>query len=526
MTRSRRGAAWVAVILGAMAMALLAGCGQSGSSSGNADVAVYAYITSPVISWDPSIESTDGIVTLNNIYETLIRYDPAKDDFTPVLATSYSHSADGLKWTFSLRQGVKFHDGTPFNSQAVKFSIDRTMKLGKGLAYIWDPVKRIMTPNDSTVVFVLKYPAPVDLIAASSSGSWIMSPTAVTANGKDWFSSGHEAGTGPYTLQSQTMGQEVVLAKFPDYWGGWEGKHFSKVVIQQITEAATKRQLIEKGDADITIDLPSEDLQALKANPELNVMVGPSFTNVQYLLNTQRPPLDNANVRQALSYAFPYEDVVRYAMGGNALQARGAVPKGLWGYSESLPQYTFDMEKAKALLQKAGHPKGGFKLELLYISGDEAMRRGAELYRAQLSKLGIEMTLRGMPFETMWEVAKSKDSSKRQDVFVLDWWPDVVSPQSYLTGMFVTQDPPFFNLSYYSNPQFDRLVDKAGRMSGVDRTKAAQLYVDAQKILLDDAPAVFAYDKKYVGVARTSFKGFVDNPAYNRVVFFYDCYRE
>lgn len=508
----------------------LTGCGGGTSTGKNqADtkprIAFYAFNSTPILDWDPSVEFSNGVIVLHNVYETLLRYDPLADKLTPVLATGYEKSDDGLTWTFHIRKGVKFHDGTELNAQAVQYSIQRTIDLGKGAAFIWDPVQAINVKDDYTVEFKLKYPAPLDLIAASAYGAFIMSPEAVKSHPNDWLSQGNEAGTGPYKLKSYRLGEEVVLEKFDGYWQGWDGVHFDNVVIKKITETATRRQLVEKGDADITIELPYEDVEALKKNPDVNVAVGPSFENLFMMFNTDKAPLDNKLVRQALSYAFPYDDVVKYSMGNFATQARGAIPYGLWGYGADLFQYRYDLAKAKALLSEAGYADGGFKLVLTYMSGDEAEKRAAELYKAELAKLNIELEIRGMPWEAEWEQAKSPDPHKRQDIFTFYWWPDVASPFTYLFNLFHTQQEILFNLAYWENEEFDKLVDKAAELSGVDRAKAEELFIQAQEILVKEAPALFVYDKQYVRLLRKSFKGYKDNPAYPHVVFFYDTYR-
>lgn len=310
----------------------LSGCGGSDTGEDTVGdqpkIAFYAFNSEPILDWDPSVEYSNGIVVLNNIYETLLRYEPLSEEVIPVLATEYSKSDDGLTWTFKIREGVKFHDGTDLNAEAVKISIDRTMELGQGAAFIWDPVEEIVVRDEYTVDFKLTYPAPLDLIASSGYAAFIMSPQAIEANPEDWFSQGNEAGTGPYMLQSFKMGDEVVMTKFDDYWKGWEGDHFDKVVIKKVPETASRRQLVEKGEADVTMELPYEDIEALKGNPAVNVMDVPSFQNLLAFLNTEKAPLDDKLVRQALSYAFPYGDVVEYAMGGYATQGRGSIPAG------------------------------------------------------------------------------------------------------------------------------------------------------------------------------------------------------
>jgi len=529
MPRRRKISSVVAALL--VVVFAMAGC--AGGTSGTGDqgeakpqVAFYAFNATPLLDWDPSVEFSNGVITLHNVYETLVRYDPLEDRFMPVLATDYKKSEDGLTWTFDIRKGVKFHDGTDLDAEAVRFSIQRTIDLGKGAAFIWDPVDEISVKDEYTVEFKLKYPAPLDLIAASSYGAFIMSPEAVKSNPDDWLSQGNEAGTGPYKLESYQMGQEVVLEKFDDYWRGWDGKHFSKVVIKNVPETATRRQLIEKGDADITVELPYEDVDALKENPNVEVVVGPSFENLLMMLDTDKAPLDNKLVRQALSYALPYDDVVKYAMGSFARRARGSIPYGLWGHGENLPQYEHNLDKARQLLAEAGYPDGGFKLLLTYNSGDEAEKKAAELYKPELAKLGIELEIRGMPWESQWEQAKSPDPNRRQDILAFYWWPDVASPYSYLFNLFHCQDEILFNLAYWENKEFDALIDEAAEVSGIDRARAEDLYIHAQELLIDEAPALFLYDKQYVRILNKSFKGYEDNPAYPHVVFFYDTYRE
>ena len=518
----------LAVTVVAIAVAvplLLSGCGSSGSTGGAAQVATFAYTRTPVTDWDPAVEFAEGIITLQNVYENLLRYDPAKDTFIPQLATSYTKTADGKTWTFKIRQGVKFHDGTDLNAEAVKYSIERTIKLGKGAAFIWTPVKSINVLDPYTVQFKLKYAAPLDLISASAYGAYILSPTAAKTHAANWFTQGHEAGTGPYMLQSYQPGQQVVLTKFPQYWGGWSGNHFDKAVIQVVSESATKRELVTKGDVDITMELPAEDIHALQKDPRVNVVVALSFQNLFLMLNTKRPPTDNVLVRQAMSYAFPYQDIIKYAMGGFASQGKGPVPVGLWGHGDKLFQYTTDMAKAKQLMAQAGYANKKATVVFLYASGDETQRKCAELWKANLAQIGINLQVQSGPWQAVWDKSKNTPPEKAQGVFSLYWWPDVTDPFSFLNA-FHTENPVVFNSAYWSDPQYDKMID-AGRVeSGIDRQKAAQTYIDAQKILIDQAVAVFPFDEKYTFVLNKSFKGFVPNPSYAHVVWFYDCYRE
>ena len=218
---------------------LFAGCGGGNASNEGAannseemDIIYYAFNSEPILNWDPSVMFSNGIVVLNNVYETLLRFDANDKTFENILATDYSQSEDGLSWTFHLREGVTFHDGEPFNADAVKFSIERTKEIGQGASYIWDSVSEIEIVDDYTVVFHLSYQAPIDLIVSSPYAAFIMSP-AIADKGDEWFGEGNEAGTGPYMLESNSMGDEVILTEYKDYWNGWEGEHFEKAIIKK-----------------------------------------------------------------------------------------------------------------------------------------------------------------------------------------------------------------------------------------------------------------------------------------------------
>ncbi len=511
---------------------VLGGCGSGNdgenpttSPQAEMEIAYYAYNSEPILNWDPSVMFSNGIIVLNNIYETLLRFDPDAKEFEYLLAEGYSVSEDGLTWTFNLREGVKFHDGTEMTAEDVKFSIDRTISLGTGASYIWSAVSEIVVIDEYTVEFQLSYPSPLDLVASSPYAAFIMSKDAVENADENWFENANEAGSGAYMLESAAMGDEVIMTAFEDYWKGWEGDHFDKVIIKKVSETSSRRQMIEKGDADITQSLPSEDVEALKVTEGVDIIVKPSFTNLIGFFNTEKEPLDNPKVRQALSYAFPYQDVVDYAVGGYAKQSVGVIPYGHWGHSDDLFQYTKDLDKAKELLLEAGIQEGELSLLLTYMAGDESEKKSAELYKAELSKIGVELEIRAMPWETQWEMAMNEDPDQRQDIFVMYWWPDTSSPYSWLYSLYHTEEEILFNMSYYANEEFDTIIDNAAEISGTDIVKAEEEFIRAQEILIEDSPSIFMYDREEVWAINSTFKGFKYNPSYPLVVFFYDCYR-
>ncbi len=502
--------------------ALLASCAPGAAEqAATPKFAVYALNSEPLTNWDPAIEFSNGIHVHNNMYEQLVRYDAETETIIPLLAESYSFSDDGLTWTFKLREGVKFQNGDDLTADDVKYSIDRTMALEAGASYIWYPVEEINVVDPLTVEFKLAFNTPLDLVAATGYAAFIYSDQCVDEE-NNWIEEAKGCGTGPYMLSSSKWGDEVILEKFDGYWGGWQENSFETVVFKKVAETATRRQMIETGEATITVELPYSDINALKENEDVIVYVEPSLQNLIGMFNTVKAPLDDVLVRQALAYAFPYDEVIDAAIGGYGRQSYGMVPFGLWGWSDELPRYTTNLDMAKELLTEAGYPDGGFGLLLTYTAGNEAEKSSAELYKANLTDLNIDLEIRGMPWDSQWELAKSTDPEARQDIFMMYWWPDLPSPYSFLFSTFHSEDEPFFNLAYYSNPEFDDMINTANELTATDFETAEQMFVDAQQILLEDAASLFIYDRQDVWVTVNDLQGFKFNPAYPTVVFFHE----
>jgi len=483
---------------------------------------VYAH-PSDLPNLDPVGSNSNDSVVTSNCYETLTFYNPpgSADVLSPELAIRWESNVDATEWTFYLREGVTFQDGTPFNAEAVKYSIMKTKEIGAGSAYIWDSVNKIEVVDEYTVKFILSYSAPLDLIASTGYAAWIYSQQTYDQHPPEWFNEGHCAGTGPYMIESYERGSRLVMTRYENYWGGWKPGQFEKIIFDISQDPMILQQKIESGDADFTYRIPPDNIANIKANhPDIVVYTNPSFQNLLGFLNTKKPPLDNPLVRQALSYTFPYEQFIQGVMGDRATQARGVVPKGMWGHGDDLFQYSYNLDKAKDLLTQAGFPNGGLKLVMTYSTGDLDEQQLGEIWKAELAKLGIELDVQGMTWEAQWDLGKA-DPMKAQDIFVMYWWPDLVSPYTFLNGMFHSEETILWNLNYYSNPQYDKLIDDGNVMSGTDRQKASEMFIQAQQILLDDAVSLFFCDLSNTHLARADVKGFVDNPAYPHVVFVY-----
>ena len=480
-----------------------------------------------VTTLDPSVSYSTELTYMANIYETLIRVNPpgSKERFTYLLATGFSASDDGLKYTFTLRKGVKFHDGTPFTAAAVKASIERTRKLGKGAAFIWGDLASIDIVDDYTVTFVMKQAVPLPLIAASAYASYIMCPSAAEKDSA-WFNQGNACGTGPYQLKNYKDGESWMLAKFDDYWGGWDGRHVENILVKYTKEALIQQQMLQSGQAALVGRVPLDSYPAIKSAKDTTVVYGPSYQNYMAFFNTTRAPLDNVKVRQALAYAIPYQDIIQIGFNGMATQARGPVPKGQFGFSEKVYQYSYDLAKAKKLLAEAGHPNGGFKLTLTYAAENPQEARFAPLIQSEFKKLGVEVEVKALVWTSQWSQAKA-DPSKAQDIFLLLWWPTYSDPYETLYSLLHDEgDKPAWNLAYYKNPEYDRLIRQAYEMTGNQPDKALEIYVKAQNLVQADCPVAWLVDIVGNWPVSEKLKGVTINPAYPNVPFFYDMYLE
>jgi peptide/nickel transport system substrate-binding protein len=460
--------------------------------------------------------------TTRATYETLLAYKGTRaDEFEPVLATSWESRENGMVWRFKLRRGVKFHDGTPFDANAVKFSFDRLVKMGKGPAWLFSAFlneKSITVIDPYTVDFRLKRPyGPFLETMASMFGGLIVSPTAVKAHQKgddfasDWLKY-HDAGTGPYTIERVTPNQEVIFTAFKDYWRGWRANSFGKIIIRTVPEPTTRRILLEKGDV-LGVNRPSpDDVPALRANPKLRAYIEPELRNLWIILNTKREPLNDKRVRMALSYAFDYNGYATKAMQGMAVPARGPLPATMWGWDPSLPQYSYNLEKARKLLEEARYPSG-FRMQIWHLSYDD-MRRAAEIFQAGLQQLGINARIQQVTGAALFDMINTGDPAKMVDAFTLYWYPDFADPLTFLYAPFHSSQigAGGFNGSLYRNAAFDRIMNKAE--AEPKREVRIGYYKQAQRMLVDDAVHIWVADLPNSVVLSKDVTGFVFNPYY------------
>ena len=482
---------------------------------------VYA-TSADVTTWDPSTSYSTELTYMINIYETLIRVNPpgSEEPFSYLLATGFNASEDGMVYTFQLRKGVKFHDGTPFTAEAVKLSIERTVRLGKGAAFIWKDLDEIQIVDDHTIRLIMKKPVPVPQIAASAYASYIISPSVIHKDSA-WFDEGHECGTGPYQLKKYNPGENIMLTRFAPYWGGWEKGQLDNVLVKMSWDSLVKLQMLQSKEAAIVNAIPSDSYKSVRDGKDTQVVYGPSYINYIVFFNTRRAPLDNVKVRKALAHAFPYEDMIDVAFAGKATHPRGIVPNGQFGHHEDVRQYTLDMDKAKRLLAEAGYHGREMDLVMTYCGGNQTEARMAPLIKNHLKKIGVNLQLKPLSWPAQWEEGKRAEKDG-QDLFFLMWWPTYSDPYETLVSLVGTEEKTLWNFAYYSNPTYDALIRKAYETVGSDMDAALQMYVKAQNLIQEDMPAVAVADAKTAIPALRNLDNIIVNPAYPGGLFFYD----
>ncbi|MEM9122941.1 MAG: ABC transporter substrate-binding protein, partial [Pseudomonadota bacterium] len=462
--------------------------------------------------WDPAVAFSLEVAVLANVYETLVRYDPeVEGQVVPALAESWSVSEDGLTWRFKLRDGVQFHDGSALTAQTVKKSLERTIELNRGASYIWSGVEAIDAPSDLVLTIRTRVPEPVDLIASAQYGAYIVSSDAAD-NETAWFSEGRAVGTGPYQLIRWDRNQQIVLERHTDYWGGTVDSDVDRVIYRIVREAATQAQMIRTGAADVITLTSVAALRGFERQEDIVVDLVPSWTNAQFLINTGKYPTDNRLFRQALLHAWDYENVATGVYDGAAEVARGIIPKTMWGHDPALKVPDFDLEEAKRLLEASGVPEKDWRLTASFIGTSVEYTNALLLYQLNLAKLGVRLTLKPGPWGKIWDEAKNPRTAPHLQS--MTWWPTYPTPADWLVSLFRTEDAAIFNLSHYSNPAFDSLVDQGRALEVTDREGAIALYQQAQQLLIDDAVGIFYADIRSRLIYRRQISGIRPNPAY------------
>ncbi len=516
-----------ATLLGTLAFS---GCGGGATSSstssanggGNAAQLIVARVKDAV-GLDPATQ-TDGLsLTISQeVFQNLVRFKPGGFDIRPDAATSWKTSADGKAWTFALRPGLKFSDGTPLDAAAVKFNFDRwrdSKNAYRGnFPYGYyasmfggfddkSAIASVAAPDATTFVIHLRAPSAPLLHNIAMPSFAIGSPAAIQ-KGAEAFNQ-QPVGSGPYTVAEWAHDDHITLAANPTYAGGKPG--YATVIVRDIPDQSTSVLSMKKGDIDMLIDPRPDDARDLAQQPGVKLYHPPS-NNVSYLaLNVEKKPFGSALVRQAIAYAIDVPALAKSFYSQGATVANNWTPVGMLGENPAVKAYPHDVAKAKSLLAQAG--VAHFATELYYPTSPRPYmpepQRIAEAIQSDLKAVGIDVTLQ--PFE--FGVFLTKVRNGEHPMCLIGWTGDNGDPDNFMYAL-LDQDSAVKgqaqNYSFWRDPGFHTLM-LAGQQT-VDATKRAAIYRQANALIHDRAPAIPLVHSVVSFAAKTGVDGVTASP--------------
>ncbi len=483
---------------------------------------VVAGLVAEPTSLDPAqLTDINSMRLVRNIYDGLTDFEPGTFNIRPSLATSWEVSGDGLSYTFHLREGVKFHDGTPFNADAVKFAFDRMLDDSHPYhntgpfpfaSFYFGAIQETQVLDDLTVKMVLRQPyAPLLNTLAVASG-FIPSPDAVKKYGADYNQ--YPTGTGPFKFVSWDHNVKVTLERNPDYWDG--APSLANLIFRPITEEQTRLTELLSGGVNFIVDVPPDNIAQIKGDESFLFVEQPG-PHVWWLsINTSMKPFDDVRVRQALNYAVNKEAIVTSILQATGTEAHTVVPPAIeWAYNPDARKYPYDPEKAKQLLAEAGVTSGMAVTFWVTESGSgmQSPKTMAEAIQADLQAVGITTNIEVME----WGAYLSKYNSgmgNEAGLAEMSWMFDTGDPHTVLPlNLAQSAIPPEgFNTGYYKNARVDELIDEASKTLDVERRGA--LYKEVQQITSEEAPWLFVDNAKQNAAMAANVQGFELSPTF------------
>jgi peptide/nickel transport system substrate-binding protein len=480
----------------------------------------------------------NGAVIYRGMYEGLVTLkNNSSTEVVPVLADSWEHNPDASAWTFHLHPGVTFSDGTAMDAAAVKANYTRTIRLELGTQtilqpFLPNPEKQIQVVDPATVRFNLAYPYPrFDLVLAAQYGTVLMSPAVFTKHSKgakdqghEWLQ-GHAVGTGPYLLQEFKADDQAVLVRNPNYWRGWSGFHFDKIIIRAIPEASTRRQLLQSGDVDIAYAGSADDTSAIEADHRFRAG-GSKDLEMAYIILGQYGPLASPQARQAMNYLFPYDEFLAAVMKKTMQRASGPFPDLLLTHDPNAFRYPTDVDKARSLLQAAG-VKPGTELTYEYYTGFG--KEAGVVMQQQLAKVDLRLKLVEKDFDAFSaDLTTDRPASKRANMYYWSWWPDYNDPSDYAWPILSKDAAPSacacYNSGYYVNARVSQIIDDGFQQT--DQAKLTESFREAQDIMTRTDPPMIAVGQRLEETyLRNDIQGQTFNPLYIQTFDYYALHR-
>lgn len=454
----------------------------------------------------PLISDNNSIWTMLLIYDQLTR--PTVDglNIEPGLATTWDISKDGKTYTFHLRRGVKFHDGSPVTADDVKFSVERAVNIkGSQWSFLFTGFQGMQVVDQYTVRAHLSEPRAPFLSDVALFATSVLPKKLVESMGESFFQ--HPIGTGPFMFKSWTKGSEIVFVRNPHSFRAplpYVDEYHNIVV----GDDNTRTLQVESGELDIGLFVPPQLATSLKSNPNV-VLHQDNFLDSHFIvLQNQRPHFQDKLVRQAMNYAIDKDVIIKKLLYGFGAPSGQAMPD-MFGYSPKVQPYPYDPAKARALMAKSKYPKGFTTTMIIDASTRAADTPLAELVQQQLKQIGITVNIQVLDDAT----ALAKTQSPNYDMALGYMTSDIVDPDELMSFAIVPHGGTNAIWTYYLNPQVDKLAAQAAAIT--DRTKRQALYDQINTIHHDDAPMIFLYRTPSLSVTGSKVQGFKVLPTGN-----------
>lgn len=477
---------------------------------------------------DPSIKYDASIRTMQQaMYDGLLKYVDTPPRIVPWLAESFDVSDDGLTYTFHLVKNAKFHNGDPVDAEAVRWSFERTLKLGKGPAWMLNAflkAENVKAVDSHTVSFTLDRPfAPF-----TSFLPWwyVMNPKQVMANevdgdlGQKWLIE-NEAGSGPFKLARVEQGTLYELKRVDDYWRGHQGK-LGGIIYKLIRESSAQRAALMRGEADLVTGLSPDEFDQVAKAKGIVTSTQPALTAFGIKFNTQGKLTGDLNLRKAVAYAFDYEGLIKIYNGRAVLQT-SPFTDAILGKIEVPGMPRKDLAKAKEYLAKSKFPDGGIELEYVYVQGLEEERLMGLILIDSLQALNITVNMVPLTWANM--VARGSKVETSPDMIAIFATPVSIDPDAVAIQYHPSAQGAYYGVHYLDDPELTKMIDDARFTTEWEKRKP--MYEAIQKRIVDLQPEIFGMMRERRIAYRDWVKGYEYSPVrMTEEVDFYPLYIE
>lgn len=470
-------------------------------------------------SLDPAqVTAVNDFRIMMNLYDGLVRYADGTLDVEPALASEWSINEDGTVYTFTLRDDVTFHDGSPLDAEAVVFNFQRMLDDTHPyhdtgpfpLAFFFSAVEHVEATDEFEVTFTLDEPYAPFLSNLAYPTGLIVSPAAVEQHGEEFGR--NPSGTGPFQFEEWQSNSRVVASRNDAYWDG--APPLEAVVFRPITDGNTRVAEMMAGGIDLMVEVPPDNVAMFEEDGMFEVFeqAGPHLWFL--ILNTREGPFSDKRMRQAVNYAIDKRSLVDDVLQGTAEVAAGPTPPAFaWAYNDSLEPYPHDPDRARELIEEAGH--AGAELTFYVTEGGSGMLAPIPMgsaIQADLAAVGLDVTIETYEWNTFLERVNPGLEGKA-DMAQMAWMtndPDTLPFLALRTD--AMPDQGGFNSGYYSNPEVDDLLEQARR--SISQSERAALYREMQAIVHEDAPWAFIANWQQNAVARANVENFTLQPSF------------